>query len=90
LPTTAIGIDSANLQRIFDPFFTTRLGTGGSGLGLYIVYNLVTCTLGGQIRSRAPRERQPFHVCTLPCTAPADGPTTMPWRIPAQPEQATT
>ncbi|MFZ6656604.1 ATP-binding protein [Undibacterium sp. TJN19] len=43
------GIPTANLGRIFDPFFTTRLGQGGSGLGLNIVYNLVTGVLGGNI-----------------------------------------
>lgn len=43
------GIPAAVLGRIYDPFFTTRRGTGGSGLGLHIVYNLVTGTLRGQI-----------------------------------------
>jgi PAS domain S-box-containing protein len=43
------GIVPENLSRIFDPFFTTKRGTGGSGLGLNIVYNLVTQTLGGSI-----------------------------------------
>ncbi|MBI1771637.1 MAG: HAMP domain-containing histidine kinase, partial [Burkholderiales bacterium] len=43
------GIPDGNLGRIFDPFFTTRLGLGGSGLGLNIVYNLVTGILGGNI-----------------------------------------
>lgn len=43
------GIPSANLGRIFDPFFTTRRTAGGSGLGLHIVYNIVTGTLKGGI-----------------------------------------
>ncbi len=45
-----VGIPPENLNRIFDPFFTTKRGRGGSGLGLHIVYNLVTRTFGGRIR----------------------------------------
>ena len=44
-----IGIPPENLRKIYDPFFTTRRGAGGSGLGMHIVYNLVTQRLGGTI-----------------------------------------
>lgn len=43
------GIPAEIQDRIFDPFFTTRRGTGGSGLGLHIVFNLVSGTLAGGI-----------------------------------------
>jgi signal transduction histidine kinase len=43
------GIPEMNLRRIFDPFFTTRLGQGGSGLGLNIVYNLIHSVLSGSV-----------------------------------------
>ena len=43
------GMDEPACARIFDPFFTTRRGSGGSGLGMHIVYNLVTQVLGGTI-----------------------------------------
>jgi ligand-binding sensor domain-containing protein/signal transduction histidine kinase len=43
------GMDKETAERMFDPFFTTRRGQGGSGLGLHIVYNLVTQVLDGSI-----------------------------------------
>lgn len=44
------GIAEGDVSRIFDPFFTTRRGKGGTGLGLHVTYNLVTRSLGGDIR----------------------------------------
>lgn len=44
-----MGIPQQNLAKIFDPFFTTMRGRGGSGLGLNIIYSLVTSKLGGRI-----------------------------------------
>jgi signal transduction histidine kinase/purine-cytosine permease-like protein len=43
------GIDAALRSRVFEPFFTTRRMHGGTGLGLYIVNQLVTRQLGGTI-----------------------------------------
>jgi signal transduction histidine kinase/ligand-binding sensor domain-containing protein len=43
------GMDERERARAFEPFFTTRRSQGGSGLGLHIVYNLVTQVLGGRI-----------------------------------------
>ncbi len=44
------GIPHDHLVKIFDPFFTTARSRGGTGLGLHIVYNLVTQKLSGTIR----------------------------------------
>jgi signal transduction histidine kinase len=44
------GIPKENISKIFDPFFTTARGKGGSGLGLSVIYNLVTQNMGGSIR----------------------------------------
>ncbi|MBF0185083.1 MAG: response regulator [Magnetococcales bacterium] len=43
------GMQEEDRRKIFDPFFTTRRDLGGSGLGMAVVYNLVTQTLGGTI-----------------------------------------
>lgn len=43
------GMEPEIAAKIFDPFFTTRRSAGGAGLGMYIVYNIVTQTLGGTI-----------------------------------------
>jgi signal transduction histidine kinase len=44
-----VGMTPKTLHQVFDPFFTTKMGHGGSGLGMNIVYNVVTGMLGGSI-----------------------------------------
>ena len=43
------GIPPENIGKVFDPFFTTGRSSGSTGLGLHIVYNLVTSRLQGHI-----------------------------------------
>lgn len=45
-----VGMTAEQLARVFEPFYTTRRKDGGSGLGLYICYNIVTSKLGGSIQ----------------------------------------
>ncbi|MEW6593435.1 MAG: ATP-binding protein [Thermodesulfobacteriota bacterium] len=43
------GIPQEHLAHIFEPFYTSSREKGGSGLGLHIVYNIVTQKLGGTV-----------------------------------------
>lgn len=56
-------MDDEIIERIYEPFFTTRRGSGGSGLGLSIIFNLVTQTLGGTIQcNSSPGEGAQFEI----------------------------
>lgn len=63
------GISEEHLKKIFDPFFTTKRGIGGSGLGLHIVYNLVTQTLKGSINCKSTTNEGTKFTIQLPLTA---------------------
>lgn len=65
-----VGIADADQKRVFDPFFTTKLGQGGSGLGMHIVYNLVTDVLGGEIRLQSTPGVGTSFTLLLPLVAP--------------------
>ncbi|SHN33746.1 PAS domain S-box-containing protein [Duganella sacchari] len=70
LSDTGVGIPADNLPRIYDPFFTTRLGSGGSGLGLYITHNIVTGMLGGRIEAASTPGQGSSFMLRLPKVAP--------------------
>jgi signal transduction histidine kinase len=64
------GVPEEVQRHVFDPFFTTRRAQGSTGLGLYIVHNLVTQQLGGKITlTSAPGEGTTICM-TLPLLAP--------------------
>jgi PAS domain S-box-containing protein len=45
-----VGIPPEHLKNLFKAFFSTKIGKGGTGLGMAIVDNLVTKSLGGSIQ----------------------------------------
>ncbi|NEO44378.1 MAG: hypothetical protein F6K55_09675 [Moorea sp. SIO4A3] len=54
------------LGKIFEPFFTTARPQGRTGLGLHIVYNLVTQKLLGQIEVKSEVGKGTEFMITLP------------------------
>ncbi len=64
------GIADTNLGRVYDPFFTTKMGSGGSGLGLHVVHNIVTGILGGKIELRSALGYGTTFTLLLPAQAP--------------------
>ena len=50
---TARKMAEETLKNVYNPFFTTKRSHGGTGLGMHIVYNLVTQKLGGHIAAES-------------------------------------
>ncbi len=59
-------------RRAFDPFFTTRRDQGGTGLGLHIVYSIVTNRLGGRLELDSEPGRGTRIQIILPRVAPLE------------------
>jgi PAS domain S-box-containing protein len=59
-------------RRAFDPFFTTRRDQGGTGLGLHIVYSIVTNRLGGRLELDSQPGRGTRIQIILPRVAPLE------------------
>lgn len=72
------GMSAEAAQRIFEPFFTTRRGQGGSGLGMFICYNIVSEQLRGTITCESqPGAGVHFDIlfpCPVAQTAPPERP----------------
>jgi len=59
------GIEKNNMEKIFDPFFTTNK-KAGTGLGLHIVYNLVTQKLNGKINCESTQGKGVMFSIRMP------------------------
>lgn len=64
------GIPAENLPRVFEPFFTTGRGQGAAGLGLAMVYNLVTAALKGSIEAASAAGKGTTITVTFPQAVP--------------------
>ena len=72
---TGSGIASDHLQKIYDPFFTTKAPGQGTGLGLFIVRQLVERNRGRIVAKSALGEGTTFSLTfpAMPATAGATG-----------------
>lgn len=70
------GIAVEHLDKIFEPFFTTKRAHGGTGLGLHILFNLVTARLGGTVTAESEPGAGCRFILLLPLIAPAAETTT--------------
>jgi signal transduction histidine kinase len=66
------GIAQKHLAQVFNPFFTTHFGQGSGGLGLYMVFNLVTSLLGGGIRLESNLNEGSKFILDIPSLDPAE------------------
>ena len=60
------GIKESDLAHIFDPFFTTNRGSGGTGLGLNILHNIVKKQLKGEIECISKPMKGVHFIITIP------------------------
>lgn len=60
------GMDFEKSSRVFDKYYTTKMGDGGSGLGLFIVKNLVNEQLRGHIECHSELHRGTSFVICFP------------------------
>jgi len=60
------GMDQETTKKVFEPFFTTKRGQGGTGLGMNIVYNLVTTKLAGTIKVESELQKGTKFYISLP------------------------
>ncbi|GEM_PF-1397693 len=60
------GMSKEVASQIFNPFFTTNRGMGGTGLGLYILYNLVKQQFNGTIECESQLGKGTKFIINIP------------------------
>jgi CheY-like chemotaxis protein len=56
------GMDKETIARIFDPFFTTKSAKGGTGLGLFVVQNIIASHRGAILCNSTPGKYTEFRI----------------------------
>lgn len=67
------GMSEDERAKVFEPFFTTKRSQGGTGLGLHIVFNLVTQRLNGTIRCESELNVGTTFVIDIPFVKKSTG-----------------
>jgi len=60
-----IGIEKENISKLFEPFFTTNMG-GNSGLGMHIIYNIITQQFEGYIQCKSEVNKGVIFTISIP------------------------
>jgi two-component system cell cycle sensor histidine kinase/response regulator CckA len=72
-----VGMNDMTLARMFEPLFTTKR-SGGTGLGLAVVQQIVSRHAGQILAESAPGKGTTFHLYIPRCAAPSPEVTTPP------------
>lgn len=60
------GVSTEHIKRVFEPFFTTKRNQGGTGLGLSVIYNLVTQKLNGKVYAESKESEGMLITISIP------------------------
>ena len=60
------GMSPEIVNNIFEPFFTTNRNKGGTGLDMFIFYNLITQKLGGEVACSSELDKGVVFKLNLP------------------------
>jgi two-component system NtrC family sensor kinase len=63
------GIPRDQQKKVFDPFFTTKRAGSGTGLGLWVTYDIVK-RMGGTITLKSEMEKGTTFMVKLPIAVP--------------------
>lgn len=68
-----VGMEPESLSHLFEPFYTSRKNSGGSGLGTYLVYTIVTQHLKGSVHVESTQGKGLKYTFRIPLQTPPHG-----------------